>query len=136
MNNSIRVSCSKQNLKQIRDFVTAYLESCALTDILMNQLVLAVDEICANLIIHANKEDASKFISLAINKKDSVLKFEISDTGEAFNSSSYKEPNIEDYIRIGKKGGVGIALVKHIMDRVEYDSSNGKNTCLLYKKIR
>lgn len=55
MNNSIRVNCTKKNLKLIRDFVTEYLRALALSDILMNQIVLAVDEICANLIIQDRK---------------------------------------------------------------------------------
>lgn len=136
MNNSIQVSCSKINLKPIRDFVTEYLNRLDLSDILMNQIVLAVDEICANLIIHANKEDPSQKITLTIQKQKDTLKFEITDNGVAFQQSNYKEPDIQEHIRIGKKGGVGLALVKHIMDKVEFKSDGGKNTCLLYKKIK
>jgi serine/threonine-protein kinase RsbW len=136
MNNTITVSCTKKNLKQIRDFVTDYLADRKLSDILMNQIVLAVDEICANLIIHANHEDPSKFISLAISEKNQMLKFEITDNGKAFRRSEYKEPDIEEHVRVGKKGGVGIALVNRIMDKVEFDTVGTKNTCLLYKKIK
>ncbi|MHC2990679.1 hypothetical protein OB13_03435 [Pontibacter sp. HJ8] len=136
MNNTITVSCTKKNLKQIRDFVTDYLADLKLSDILMNQIVLAVDEICANLIIHANHEDPSKFISLAISEKNQMLKFEITDNGKAFRRSEYKEPDIEEHVRVGKKGGVGIALVNRIMDKVEFDTVGTKNTCLLYKKIK
>lgn len=136
MNNKITVSCTKKNLKPIRDFVTEYLSTHKLTDILMNQIVLAVDEICANLIIHANQEDTSKFISLSITEKSGMLRFEIVDNGVAFRRSEYKEPNIEEHIRIGKKGGVGIALVNRIMDRVVFESDDHQNTCLLFKKIK
>src|SRR5687768_4996426 len=125
MNNSIRVNCTKQNLKLIRDFVTEYLRALSLSDILLNQIVLAVDEICANLIIHANHEDPKKHIVIKILRvQEDTLKFEISDEGLAFERSNYKEPDIEENIRLGKKGGVGIALVNRIMDKVEF-SSNG-----------
>ncbi|WP_018476917.1 ATP-binding protein [Pontibacter roseus] len=136
MNNTITVNCTKKNLKQIRDFVTEYLAGFQLSDILMNQIVLAVDEICANLIIHANHEDPSKYISLAVSEKNNTVKFEITDNGEAFRRSEYKEPNIDEHVRIGKKGGVGIALVNRIMDKVEFETAGTKNTCLLYKKIK
>ncbi|PRY16273.1 serine/threonine-protein kinase RsbW [Pontibacter ummariensis] len=135
MNNSIRVNCTKKNLKLIRDFVTEYLHALALTDILMNQIVLAVDEICANLIIHANHEDPDKYILLAIYKQPGMIKFEISDEGIAFQRAAYKEPNIQENIRLGKKGGVGIALVNRIMDKVEFKTEGPQNTCILYKKI-
>lgn len=136
MNNTITVSCTKKNLKQIRDFVTDYLAGYKLSDILMNQIVLAVDEICANLIIHANQEDPSKHISLAIWEKSGMLKFEIVDNGVAFRRSEYREPNIEEHVKVGKKGGVGIALVNRIMDRVEFETNGKQNTCFLYKKIK
>ncbi|GHA70313.1 ATP-binding protein [Pontibacter akesuensis] len=136
MNNSIRVNCTKKNLKLIRDFVTEYLGTYALSDILMNQIVLAVDEICANLIIHANHEDPEKYIALAIQKQGEFLVFEVTDEGVAFERSNYKEPDIQEHIRIGKKGGVGIALVNRIMDKVEFSSKGAKNICRLYKKIK
>lgn len=136
MNNSIKVSCTKKNLKLIRDFVTDYLEQLALSDVLMNQIVLAVDEICANLIIHANHEDPSKYIYLTITEPKDAVQFEITDNGVAFQSTNYKEPDILEHVRIGKKGGVGIALVKRIMDKVEFSSKDGSNACLLYKKIK
>jgi serine/threonine-protein kinase RsbW len=136
MNNSIRVNCTKKNLKKIRDFVTEYLHALRLSDILLNQIVLAVDEICANLIIHANHEDPSKHIVLTIEQAKEMLRFEISDEGLAFERSNYKEPDIEENIRLGKKGGVGIALVNRIMDKVEFSSNGTKNTCVLYKKIK
>ncbi|RAU83802.1 ATP-binding protein [Pontibacter arcticus] len=135
MNNSIRVECSKKNLKLIRDFVTDYLQAHNLSDILMNQIVLAVDEICANLIIHANHEDPSKYITLVVDKQKDGVRFEITDNGAAFQRTNYKEPDINENIRVGKKGGVGVALVNRIMDKVEFKSNGTKNTCLLYKKI-
>ncbi|PTX15121.1 serine/threonine-protein kinase RsbW [Pontibacter mucosus] len=136
MSNSIRVNCTKKNLKLIRDFVTEYLRTLALSDILMNQIVLAVDEICANLIIHANHEDPSKYLTLKVHTVKDQVKFEISDQGRAFEQSNYREPNIQEHIRMGKKGGVGIALVNRIMDKVEFITDGTQNTCLLYKKIR
>lgn len=136
MNNSIRVSCTKKNLKLIRDFVTEYLKALALSDILMNQIVLAVDEICANLIIHANHEDPNKYLTLKVQTVKDQVKFEIADQGRAFERSNYKEPNIQEHIKMGKKGGVGIALVNRIMDKVEFITDGTQNTCLLYKKIK
>ena len=89
MNNSIRVNCTKKNLKLIRDFVTEYLRALSLTEIQLNQIVLAVDEICANLIIHANHEDPNKHITIRILRvKGDTLKFEISARRAAWVSPS------------------------------------------------
>ena len=136
MNNTIRVSCNKKNLKLIRDFVTNYLSGYNMSEIVLNQMVLAVDEICANLIIHANNEDPSKYIYLTITEPKNAVQFEITDNGVAFSSHDYKEPDILEHVRVGKKGGVGIALVRRIMDKVEFTTKGDANACLLYKKIK
>lgn len=136
MNNSIRVNCTRKNLKVVRDFVKEYLHALTLSDIVMNQVVLAVDEICANLIIHANHEDPSKEISLTINKQGNTLEFAISDWGLAFDRSNYKEPNIKEKIEKGEGRGLGWLLVRRLMDKTDFRISGSQNTCLLYKKIK
>lgn len=136
MNNWITISCNKKNLKVVRDFVTDFLAQYALPAVLLNQITLAVDEITANVIIHSNNEDDSKFLKLTITPIGDCFLFEIADTGVSFNRSNYVEPNIPDFIRIGKKGGVGFALVNRIMDKVEFTSQGASNICRLYKKVR
>ena len=135
MNNTIRISCNKNNLKVVRDFVTDYLSPYGLSAIVLNQIILAVDEITANLIIHSNNQDDSKFVKLAIFQEADTFLFEISDQVKSFYQATYKEHDIKDHIRIGKKGGVGIALVKRIMDKVEFTTDGQNNICRLYKKM-
>lgn len=135
MTNKIRVSCDRKNLKAIRTFVTDTLAPVPLSEITLNQIILAVDEICANLIIHANQEDNRKFLNLAITYDDREMVFELSDNGKAFEHANYREPDIKDNIRLGKKGGVGVALVNRIMDKVEYRVQGSTNICILHKYI-
>jgi serine/threonine-protein kinase RsbW len=136
MNNWIRISCNKNNLKVVRDFVTDFLTPYGLSAIVLNQIILAVDEITANLIIHSNQQDESKFVKLAIFLEGDTFLFEITDKGQSFDQDHYVEPDIKDHIRIGKKGGVGIALVKRIMDKVEFTSDGSDNIVRLFKKVR
>jgi len=136
MNNWITISCNKNNLKLVRDFVTDFLSPYALPDVLLNQITLAVDEITANVIIHSNKEDDSKFLKLTITPKGDCFLFEIADKGISFDRSEYIEPNVEKFIKEGKKGGVGFALVNRIMDKVEFTSRGSNNICRLYKRVR
>jgi serine/threonine-protein kinase RsbW len=135
MNNAISISCDRNNLKRVREFVKNNLSAYPLSDIVLNQMVLAVDEICANLIIHANAEDKSKFLHLSISRDKEYFLFEIVDSGKSFEHAKYQEPNILQHIKEGKKGGVGIALVRRIMDKVEFSSNGKKNVCRLYKKV-
>lgn len=133
MNNSIRISCDKSNLQLIRNFVTEFLSTYALNEIIENQIVLAVDEISANLIIHANGEDTRRYICLSINRENGSFIIELADWGTSFNPGERPPIDLEELIRKRKKGGLGLALVKRIMDKVEFSSDNGKNVCRLYK---
>ena len=122
MSHKLKVSCRKEQLQSIRDFVHTHLKNYTLSDIMLSQLVLAVDEVCSNLMIHSHDCNPHHSIEIAIQVKDSTcITFEISDKGKGFNFHGYREPCIEDIIKSRKKGGVGLLLVKRIMDRVEYD---------------
>lgn len=130
------VPCKKEKLKSIRLFVKEKLDSHGLSELDVSSIVLAVDEICANLIIHSNRCDPNESIFVQMEVKDGKeVFFEITDQGEAFDLRRYKEPSIEQLIKTRKKGGLGLMLVKRIMDNVEFTAGVEKNTCKLYKKI-
>ncbi|WP_181304487.1 ATP-binding protein [Rufibacter sp. XAAS-G3-1] len=135
MTNKIRVSCDRKNLKVIRAFVTETLLPVHLSEIMLNQIILAVDEICANLIIHSNQENSQKHLCLTIRYDERQIIFELEDNGTPFVQANYKEPDILDNIKIGKKGGVGVALVNRIMDKVEYSVKGSTNICRMHKLI-
>jgi len=136
MKNALRISCSRGNLKVVRDFVTDSLLNYDLSALQLNQIVLAVDEVVANLIIHANGEDESQHLDLAIDVEDQSFGIEIFDNAASFyKPSSYREPDLPEFIRQGKKGGVGMALVNRIMDRVEFTTQGTQNVCRLYKRL-
>ena len=130
------VPCKKEKLKSIRLFVKEKLDGHGLSELDVSSIVLAVDEICANLIIHSNRCNPNESILVQMEVKDGKeVFFEITDQGEAFDLRQYKEPSIEQLIKARKKGGLGLMLVKRIMDNVEFTSGVEKNTCKLYKKI-
>jgi serine/threonine-protein kinase RsbW len=135
MTNKIRVSCDRKNLKAIRAFVTDTLSPVPLSEITLNQIILAVDEICANLIIHSNQEDSRKKLCLTIRTFQNEIIFELEDNGTPFEQSDYIEPDIQANIKNGKKGGVGVALVNRIMDKVEYSVKGNTNVCRMHKTI-
>jgi serine/threonine-protein kinase RsbW len=136
MKNALRINCSRVNLKAVRDFVAASLLECNLSNLQLNQIVLAVDEVVANLIIHANGEDESQYLDLAIDIEDHLFAIEIFDNAATFyEPSTYHEPDLTEFIRKGKRGGVGMTLVNRIMDRVEFTNNDGQNVCRLFKRL-
>jgi len=127
--------CSKKNLADIRSFISRILNNHINSEIEVYHMVLAVDEVCANLMIHSHKCNPKESIELFIDVKNHEVIFEIKDTGNGFNIKNYHEPTINEIIVEKKKGGLGLMLVKRIMDKVEFIKNEKSNICRLKKKI-
>ena len=136
MQSAIRIACSRTHLQQVRDFVRNYLNSRHLPEITVNQVVLAVDEVVANFIIHANGEDENQFLDLKLAFDEHNINVEIADHGDTiFLPSPPQNPNLRDYIREGRKGGMGMTLVNRLMDRVEFFTRGNHTVCHLSKNL-
>jgi serine/threonine-protein kinase RsbW len=136
MDDRIKIPCSKNSLKDIRIFVTETLKGLCVPELDISMLVLAVDEICANRIIHSNHNNENQYLELKI-KKDEVNKisFEIMDEGAPFDHNSYPEANIGQLVKEKRKGGLGLMLVRKIMDSFEVQRENDMTVCRLSKKV-
>ena len=136
MKDVLRIECSRRNLQQVRDFVRGFLSQRAVPELLINQVVLAVDEVVANFIIHANGEDERQFIDLELTVVGRALSIEIADSGDTiFQPRPHVAPDLPEYIRQGRKGGMGMALVNRLMDRVEFFTRGNHTVCHLSKHL-
>lgn len=135
MHYKLRIPCSKNNLKLIREFVDSTLEELCVPESQINMMVLAIDEICANRIIHANKNNDQEHLEVKISDENGGILFEIKDRGEAFNINDYAEPSMQQLIDEKRKGGIGLILVRRIMDKVEMKTENGYTVYQLFKKL-
>jgi serine/threonine-protein kinase RsbW len=136
MNYQYSIGCSLSNLKGIRDFIRVSLKGHGITDVMMNEIVLALDEMCSNMMIHAHNCNPDDKLELHINiPGKGKLIFEIIDDGSSFDINHFQEPDLNNLVHEKRKGGLGIRLVKSIMDKIEYLSKDGKNVCRLTKKI-
>ncbi len=136
MNNQLKVPCRKEKLKDVRQFVEQFLQQRGVSEIEAGEMVLAVDEVCANLMIHSHQCNPRKHIGVKIKMiNHDQVQFEISDYGVGFNFCRYKEPSLEDIIKEKKKGGVGLMLVKRIMDSMEFIRKANRNVYRMVKRV-
>jgi serine/threonine-protein kinase RsbW len=136
MNYKYKVGCSIENLKGVRDFIRHSLKEYGVSEIEISEMVLAVDEMCSNLMIHAHHCNPDDLFEIKINLvKDSQVVFELVDDGTVFDINEFTEPTIDNIVHQKRKGGLGIRLVKSIMDKVEYQVSKDKSICRLIKKV-
>ena len=132
-----QVNCHSDNLKYIREFVKVVLRDLHLSETETNQLVLAVDEVCTNIIFHSADNNPNRTLEVNIIENFDVLEFEIIDQYcPEFNPTNYVRPSLQNIIQERRKGGIGLILVRNIMDEVEVSHENSQSIWRLRKAIR
>ncbi len=137
MKYTYKVGCSTENLRGIRDFIRGSLKNHGVSDLDISEMVLAIDEMCSNLMIHAHHCNPDELFELhIILEPGKPVVFEIIDDGTVFDINQFHEPELGNIIHEKRKGGLGIRLVKSIMDKVEYEQVAGMNICRLEKNVQ
>lgn len=133
MSRKLTIGCSKAELVKIRQFTSDALEDQNVPDLQAHKLVLAVDEVCANLIIHANNCNPSNQIDFNIEFSPKQIVFTFKDRGVGFDINQYESPSMEEIVSTRRQGGLGLMLVKRIMDKIEFSTEKNHNICRLIK---
>jgi serine/threonine-protein kinase RsbW len=131
-----KVGCSIENLMGVREFIRKSLQNHGIAELEISEMVLALDEMCSNLMIHSHECNPDELFELhiIIDRADPVV-FEIIDNGKVFDINQFSEPSLNNIVHEKRKGGLGIRLVKSIMDKVEYQNTSEKNICRLIKRV-
>jgi serine/threonine-protein kinase RsbW len=133
----LKVKSKTENLSIIRDFINSSAADAGLKADVIESIILAVDEACTNIIKHAYKSFPDG--ELIIKTKSTLDRFVISitDFGNSFEPEMIPEPDLQKYYRQRRVGGLGMYLMKTLMDDVKYKSIPGKyNEVLLSKNLK
>ncbi len=124
------------NLSIIRGLVTKVAAQVGLDADEASKIELAVDEACTNVIKHAYGNSQGQMLDILIKVEKNKLVIIVSDKGKGFNPSRVKTPDLSESIRAGKKGGLGICLMKTLMDKVDFEIKPGlKNQVRMIKYL-
>ncbi len=136
INIKLIVKSRTENLSLIRDFIASNARRAGIQEDIIENIMLAVDEACSNIIKHAYKLNPDGEIKIKLDFKNDKFTVIIQDHGISFEPDSVPKPDLQKYYRQRKVGGLGMFLMKSLMDEVEYISVPGKyNRVLLTKNI-
>lgn len=136
---NLTVPAVYDELSHIREFIVDNADEYGFDSATANRLALAVDETCTNLIKHAFRKNPQYLISISIDKKDDFFAVIIKDKAEPFDMNSVGKVNLPDYFRKMKSGGLGIQIIKTVIDEIQYYSSReveGDENILVLKKYK
>ncbi|MBQ9201689.1 MAG: SpoIIE family protein phosphatase [Bacteroidales bacterium] len=124
-----------QQIPQLADFVETIAEEARLDQSLAMSLNLALEEAVTNVIMYAYPEGSDGLVDVeAVIRKDS-LEFIVSDSGQPFDPTRAPEVDVTLGVEERAIGGLGIYLVRNIMDEVRYERTEGKNVFSMIKFI-
>ena len=124
-----------QQIPQLADFVETIATEKNLDQGTAMSLNLALEEAVTNVIQYAYPEGSDGLVDIEAVIRDKQLDFIISDSGKAFDPTAKAEVDISMGVEERPIGGLGIHLVKHIMDSVTYRREDGKNILTMIKKL-
>ena len=125
-----------ENLTTVREFVSSAVEEVNAPQDIAGDVVLAVDEACTNIIKHAYKFFPDGDITIKLKYSEKKIVVQITDHGDPFSPDTVPTPDLKKYFEEKRVGGLGMYLMKSLMDDVHYNSVPGKyNQVVLTKKL-
>lgn len=98
------------------------------------QLHLALEEVLVNVVSYAyDGKDGDVSISYDIDKPNRLVKIIIKDSGKEFDPTKAEDPNLEGDAKQRKIGGLGIYIVKNIVDDIKYSRIENQNVLEIVK---
>ncbi|MBA4407014.1 hypothetical protein C0389_07050 [bacterium] len=122
------------NVIEINQQIRKYLSDNNLKEHLCNAVEICLTEALNNVIKHSYGGDTSKWIDINIKQDLKFLEIEIIDTGSPRKNLEIKELDFDPSdIENLPEGGMGLFIIKQLMDDLSYYSEEGKNYFILKK---
>ena len=109
----------EQKLSDIRNYFREILSGTVFNQKELTSILLAIEEACTNVIRHAYLYGPGEIHIKTTLSSDKAI-FELEDSGRAFDFDATVTPDLERYVETGRKGGLGLYLIRKIMDDVSY----------------
>ena len=131
----ITYAAELESLKKFRDFITSCCAQYDISNDVVLDLKLAVDEACTNIIEHGYKGMDPGSIILSFRIETGRILVQITDFGHIFEPEAAPKPDVEAALEDRELGGLGLFLIYQTMDNIDYQSSEEGNTLTFTKLI-
>ena len=127
----ITVVPSMETVPQVADFMEAEMEKLEVSPKISMKLMIAIDEIYSNIVRYSGATEAT----VSIEKSNNTLKLYFKDNGKPYNPLDAKDPDITASAEDRNIGGLGVFMVKKMLDNVEYKYVDNFNILTLTKNL-
>ncbi|MGM9733077.1 MAG: ATP-binding protein [Prevotella sp.] len=135
MKKEIVINNQIEELERLAIFVEEVSEELGLDPETTMNLNLALEEVVSNVILYAYPQEMGEKITIMAQTEKQSLIFTITDKGKEFDPTKVEEADVTLSAEEREIGGLGIFIVKNIMNEVTYQRLDGKNILTLKKNI-
>ena len=131
---TVQFAAKFEYLDEIREFVGAIARAGGFSDKDVYNIQLATDEAASNIIEHAYEKISSGVVELSCGVQNDQITIVLIDRGESFDPSEIPLPDLKADLSNRKIGGLGIFLMRKLMDEVHYEARADKSNVLTMTK--
>ena len=125
----------EQELNRVAEFMETVCDELQLDMHVAMKLQVAMEEMVTNVIFYAYPEGTKADITLTAETENQVLTFVLSDTGKPFDPTAKEDADIISNPMDREQGGMGILIVKNIMNEVSYQRLGDTNQLTMKKNL-
>ena len=125
----------EQELKRVAEFMETVCYELQIDMHVAMKLQVAMEEMVTNVIFYAYPEGISADITLTAESDGEVLTFVLSDSGKPFDPTAKEDADLDVNPMDREQGGMGILIVKNIMNEVSYQRVGEMNQLTMKKKL-
>jgi len=133
---SVQFSANFEFLDEIREFVGDIARAGGFANKDVYNIQLAADEAASNIIEHAYEGVSNGVLEISCGMRYSAIMIIMVDHGESFDPSAIPLPDLKADLSERKIGGLGIFLMRKLMDEVRYESKKTGNVLTMIKRKR
>ena len=133
----LRVEANVENLPKVLAFVDDQLEMAECPMKAKIQIDIAVEEIFVNIAHYAYAPGTGDaLIRVGISEEPAAVQIDFEDSGIPYNPLEKADPDVTLNVQEREIGGLGIFMVKKIVDEIRYEYADGKNRLTLGKLLK
>ena len=128
----------KNNSAEIQPMIntmTQYCEKQGISIEIIQEMYLVLEEILTNIIKYSYNDGLEHEIVVEIDTDADSLQFKVEDDGKPFDPTEFYNPNVEKDFDDRQIGGMGIHLIRSLMDEMLYEFNQGRNILIVKKRL-
>ena len=129
------VPADPAQLSVLTEFLREFGSATALAPAQMGNFELALEEIFLNIVMHGSQPGITPRVEVSLDLGTDAVTMTVEDDGPQFDPLSLPPPDVTATLADRKVGGLGVFLVRNVMDTVTYARTAGRNQLRISKRL-